>query len=172
MREKGLIPCETTEKHSSRAEARVDSRKLTARLKSCPFKTMHFHSRFILFRKTHFFPLSGSLSRSVTSASAARRAASSGVQHASGARQLQLPAGDGGRIHARLRAKLQQVLRRNHRHLRDACLHGADQRPHRASRQPAPRKPRRPRAPPCWPSATSPAWCRCRACRCRPRLRA
>jgi nucleoside phosphorylase len=40
--EKGLIPGETDEKHSSGAKARVDSRRFTARLKSCAFKTPSF----------------------------------------------------------------------------------------------------------------------------------
>jgi hypothetical protein len=39
---KGLIPGETAEKHPSGAKACIDSRQLTARLKSCPFKTTGF----------------------------------------------------------------------------------------------------------------------------------
>ena len=67
--------------------------------------------------------------RSVTSASADRREASSGVQLPSGARQLQLPAATAGVFMRRLRAQFQQILRGDYSDLGHAAGGGANQRP-------------------------------------------
>ncbi len=83
------------------------------------------------FSDSSFTPGIGSLSRSVTSVSAASRSAISSVQQFSGARHAQLPCRHGRRIHARFRAKLQQILRRHNCNFSHAGKRRAHQRPRR-----------------------------------------